>query len=215
MIVEQIMTKDVATLSPSDSIKLALQLMRDRKIRHIPLVNNEKEVIGLVTDRDIKVATPIVLAEDALKEIIDMPLSSIMTRNIITGHPLDFVEEITVLFYDHKIGCLPIVSGGKLVGIITSTDLLHTMVELTGANKPGSQIEIKVENRTGLLYEVAAVFRMHKINIHSVLVYPDPTNEHYKILVFRVATMNPLRVVEKLNDDGLNVLWPKLPGMHS
>lgn len=205
----------MATLSPSDPIKLAVQLMRDRKIRHIPLINEEKEVIGLVTDRDIKMATPIVLAGDALKEIIDMPLSSIMTKNIITGHPLDFVEEITVTFYDHKIGCLPIVSGGKLVGIITSTDLLHTMVELTGANKPGSQIEIKVENRLGLLHDVAAIFLLHKINIHSVLVYPDPEDEFFKILVFRVATMNPLRVVEKLNEAGLHVLWPRLPGMSS
>ncbi|MEK3890367.1 acetoin utilization AcuB family protein [Bacillus sp. FSL K6-3431] len=208
MILEQIMTRDVATLTPSDSIKTALQLMRDRKIRHIPLINEEMQLIGLVTDRDIKIATPILIEADLLNEIIDMPLSTVMTKNIITGHPLDFVEEITVIFYDHKIGCLPIVSGGKLVGIITSTDLLHTMVELTGANKPGSQIEIKVENKPGSLYEVTAVFHKHYINIHSVLVYPDPTDPNYTILVFRVATINPLNLIKNLIKEGLNVLWP-------
>ncbi len=78
---------------------------------------------------------------------------------MITAHPLDFVEEVAVIFYEHKIGCLPIVSDDKLVGIITGTNLLHTMVELTGANQPGSQIEIRVENRPGILYEVTSVFR--------------------------------------------------------
>lgn len=215
MIIEQIMTRDVAVLTPSDTIKTAIRVMRDRKIRHIPLINDEREVIGLVTDRDIKIATPILLAGEMLEEILDMPLSSIMTKSVITGHPLDFVEEITVLFYDHKIGCLPIVSSGKLVGIVTSTDLLHTMVELTGANKPGSQIEIKVENRTGQLHEVSGIFHKLRINIHSVLVYPDPADEQYKILVLRVATINPLAVIEKLRNEGLQVIWPQVPGMQS
>ena len=138
-----------------------------------------------------------------------------MTTKIITGHPLDFVEEVAALFYHHKIGCLPIINRGKLVGIITGTDLLHTMVELTGANKPGSQIEIQVENRPGVLYEVAGVFRKNHINIHSVLVYPDPENEKYKILVFRVATINPLRVIEHLKKEGLHVLWPNMSGFES
>ncbi|MBS4208707.1 acetoin utilization AcuB family protein [Bacillus sp. FJAT-50079] len=210
MKIEQIMTTDVAVLKPTDTIRLAIQIMRDRKIRHLPLVNDQQEVIGLVTDRDIKMATPTMLEGEMIKEIHNMPLSSIMTKNVITGHPLDFVEEITVLFYDYKIGCLPIVNAGKLVGIVTSTDLLHTMVELTGANKPGSQIEIKVENRLGILHDVTRVFLQNNINVHSVLVYPDPNDDAYKILVFRVATMNPLSVVEQLTAEGFQIIWPNL-----
>ena len=119
------------------------------------------------------------------------------------------------LFYNHKIGCLPVIKGSKLVGIITGTDLLHTMVELTGANKPGSQIEIKAENRPGVLYEVARVFWKNNVNIHSVLVYPDPSDELYKILVFRVATINPLNMVDNLKKEGFHVLWPNLLGLKS
>src|SRR5699024_6998351 len=113
---------------------------------------------------------PILIEHKQLKEIMSMPLSSIMKKELITGHPLDFVEEAAVLFYDHKIGCLPIVQQNKLVGIITSTDLLHTMVELTGAHKPGSQIEIKVENRSGKLHEITTVLQEFNANILSILV---------------------------------------------
>jgi acetoin utilization protein AcuB len=89
------------------------------------------------------------------------------------------------------------------------------MVELTGANKPGSQIEIRVPNRTGVLYEASGVFRKHKVNLHSVLVYPDPDDEQYQILVFRIATINPIPMIEALKKEGFDVLWPNMPGISS
>ena len=78
-----------------------------------------------------------------------------MTQNPIIGHPMDFVEEAAVLFYDNKIGALPIISNDKLVGIITETDLLYKYIELTGAHQPGSQIEVRVPNVPGILFEVS------------------------------------------------------------
>ena len=77
----------------------------------------------------------------------------------------------------NKIGCLPIVSNGKLVGIITETDLLYKYIELTGAHQPGSQIEVRVPNKPGYLFEVSKVFQNKKSNVLSVLVYPDKENE--------------------------------------
>ncbi len=112
-------------------------------------------------------------------------------KDVITGHPLDFVEEIAGLFYEHKISCLPIINDHKLVGIVTETDLLRTMVELTGAHQPGSQIEIKVPNITGVLSDIAAIIRNRNANILSVLVYPDKKDDHYKMIVIRVQMMNP------------------------
>ena len=85
-----------------------------------------------------------------------------MKTNMITGHPLDFVEEVGTIFYEHHISCLPIVKEHTLVGIITKTDLLHTLVELTGAHQPSSQIEIKVPNRAGVLSEMTSVFLKEK-----------------------------------------------------
>lgn len=215
MIVEEIMKTDVAYLSPTDTISKAILLMTSKKIRHIPIVNEQHHVVGLITDRDIKDATPSIFRSHENKEDLEKPILSIMKENVITGHPLDFVEEIAALFYEHKISCMPIINDGRLVGIVTETDLLHTLVELTGAHQPGSQIEIKVPNKTGMLLDIATIIKNHKANIQSVLVYPDKKDVNYKIIVIRLQTMNPVAVIEDLKLGGHQVLWPNLPGVSS
>ncbi len=213
MIVEQIMKTDVATLLPTDTIADAIQLMESRKIRHIPIINHEKHLVGLVTVSKIHEATPSIFHANEHPEDMKKPLEMIMERNVITGHPLDFVEEVAGLFYEHKISCLPIINNRELVGILTETDLLRTLVELTGAHQPGSQIEIKIPNLAGKLSEITAVIKNRKANILSVLVYPDKTDDKYKILVIRIQTMNPTLVIQDLKKKGFHVLWPNLPGI--
>lgn len=144
------------------------------------MINEAREVIGVITDRDIKQATPSTLLESNDYSVLDTPVEKIMTSNPITGHPLDFVEETATIFYDNRIGCLPIVSQGKLVGMITESDMLYKFIELTGVTQPGSQIEIRVPNKAGVLFEVSKVFYEHNINVLSVLVYPDKKDELLK-----------------------------------
>ncbi|GIN57716.1 acetoin utilization protein AcuB [Lederbergia ruris] len=213
MIVEEIMKKNVITLTPDDSLRSAIELMHEARIRHLPLMNKKHEIVGLVTERDIKAATPVLLEGDKAQELLEQPLSKIMVTNLITGHPLDFVEEAASLFFIHRIGCLPIVQNKKLVGLVTGTDLLHTLVKLTGADQPGSQIEIRVPNRAGILHEVTSVFKNNQINVLSVLLYPDSHSMDHKVLVFRVATMNPLKLVQTLKEFGHDVIWPNMPGL--
>jgi acetoin utilization protein AcuB len=213
MIVEQMMNTNVSTLQPSNSIKDAIDLLREKKIRHLPITNDKGLVVGVLSDRDIKDATPSNLIDNQQNDIYATPIEDIMTKNPLIGHPLDFVEEVATIFYDQKIGCLPIVSSGKLVGIVTETDLLYKYIELTGAHQPGSQIEVRVPNRPGILFEVSKVFHDHHSNVLSVLVYPDLQNDENKILVFRVKTMNPLGIIEDIRKEGFDVLWPNMPGM--
>ncbi|WLR50240.1 acetoin utilization AcuB family protein [Bacillus tianshenii] len=214
MIVEEIMSKDIVTLLPDDTIEKACEIIHSNSVRHIPIVDTDYHVLGIVSDRDIRDVSPSIFHSEEHMEDLKKPIASIMTEDVITGHPLDFVEDICSIFYEHHIGCLPIVSEGKLVGIVTETDMLHTLVELTGADQPSSLLEIKVKNRAGVLTDVASVFRKNKINIISVLVYPDKS-DNYKILVFRVQTMNPTHVIEDLKNEGYHVLWPNLPGVSS
>ena len=118
--------------------------MQRHRVRHLPIVNENREILGIVSDRNIRDAAPSILTDAAeQKHLLKKSISTIMTTEVITGHPLDFVEEIGCIFYEHHISCLPIENQGKLVGIITETDLLHTLIQLTGANQPGSQIEIE------------------------------------------------------------------------
>ena len=207
------MAKEVITLFPTNTVRDALEIMRDKKIRHLPIITDNGAVVGIITDRDLKEVIPSTLAEYKGRDIYDTEISTIMTKNPITGHPMDFVEESAIIFYRNKIGSLPIVSNNKLVGIITETDLLYKYIELTGAHQPGSQIEVRVPDTPGILFEVSKVFFDQKTNVQSVLVYPDKKNEASKILVIRIKTMNPLNVIEGLKMSGFEVLWPKFPGM--
>lgn len=211
MIVEEIMRTDVLTLKKTDTIESALKILIDNHLRHIPIVDDENNVIGIVSDRDIRDASPSILNKNNGQDALQNPIEKIMTKNVITVHPLDFVEEISAIFYEREIACLPVTKRGKLVGIITEKDMLHTLIQLTGAHQPGTQIEIKVKNIAGMLTNVAAIIGRRNINIHSVLVYPDNLDPNYKILVFRIQTINPMKIIDDLKGEGYTVLWPNLP----
>lgn len=213
MIVEEIMNTHVHSLLPENTVRDAVRLMREGKIRHLPIVNANNEVVGIVTEHDIKNALPSCLREEPNSIIYDAPIADIMVENPIIGHPLDFVEEVALTFYDSKISCLPIVSGGELVGIVTTTDLLYTYIELTGAHKPGSKIDIRVTDREGILYDITKVFHDHKANVLSILIFPDGENEKSRILSIRLQVINPLDIIEDLRALDFDVLWPNLPGI--
>jgi len=213
MIVEEIMKTEVSTLFPTNTIADAMELMDAKRIRHIPIINEENQLVGLVTVAKIREATPSIFHANEHPEDLKKTLDTIMENNVITGHPLDFVEEAAGLFYEHKISCMPIINDKKLIGIITETDLLRTMVELTGVHQPGSQIEIKVRNISGMLSDIATIIRNRKANILSVLVYPDKVDEQNKIIVIRVQLMNPTGLIQDLKEAGHQVLWPNLPGV--
>lgn len=212
MIVEEIMNQNVTTLRPTDTIETALRTLAAHSIRHIPVVNEQYEVVGIISDRDVRDASPSILDECVSKDSLKEPIERIMKYPVMTCHPLDFVEEIGTLFFENKIGCLPVTKGGKLVGIISESTVLYTLVKLTGAHQPSSQVEIQVKNEPGILGKVVAVFSELKINIVSVLVYPAK-EESDKVLVFRIQTMNPLKAIEELEQKGYHVLWPNIAGM--
>lgn len=213
MIVEEIMKTEIHTLSPKSTVRDAVNLMREKDIRHVPIVTKENGVVGIVTEHDIKNALPSYLQEKSNSPLKDAPIEQIMNKNPIVGHPLDFVEEVAVTFYDSKISCLPIVSAGELVGIVTTTDLLYTYIELTGAHQPGSKIDIRVNDRPGMLFEITKVFHENNANVLSVLVYPDGKNKESRIVSVRLQVINPLHIIEDLRKQGYDVLWPNLPGV--
>lgn len=210
MLLEDIMKTEVHSLRPQQTVQDVIDLFERERIRHAPVLDNGK-VVGVVTDRDLKDALPSRFTVSPKGEPYKKLVEEIMTKNPITAHPMDSVEEIAMVFYEQKVGCLPVISSGNLVGFITETDLLYTFIELTGTHQPGSQIEIRVHDRSGILLEVSEIFYRRKTNVLSVLVYPDREKAENKILVFRVQTMNPLPLINDLRKEGFDVLWPKMP----
>ncbi|MYL34092.1 CBS domain-containing protein [Pontibacillus yanchengensis] len=215
MLVEQIMKTQVITCKPTETIESALKLLNDHHIRHIPIVDESNQVIGIVSDRDVRDASPSIfhIHQDNDENELQNELRSIMSTPVTTIHPLDFVEEIASIFYEQEIACLPVTKANKLVGIVTEKDMLYTLIQLTGVNVQSSQIELKVINKPGILPEVTAVLGRRKVNITSVLIYPYEPDQRYKILVFRLQTMNPMPIIEDLHAEGYEVLWPNMPGI--
>ncbi len=215
MLVEAIMKTEVIKLQPHENIETALKLLNQFHIRHIPIVDEQDQVIGIVSDRDVRDASPSIFHLNPDQNELQNTLEKIMTTPVITVHPLDFVEETASIFYEHEISCVPVTKSNKLVGIVTEKDMLYTMIQLTGVHVQSSQIELKVFDKPGILPEVTTVLGRRKVNITSVLVYPYQQDEKYKIIVFRVQTMNPNPIIEDLKAEGYEVLWPNLPGIET
>ncbi|WP_067727510.1 acetoin utilization AcuB family protein [Oceanobacillus damuensis] len=208
MLVEDIMKTEVTTLPPTASIADALILLQENRLRHLPIVDQENHVIGIVSDRDVRDASPSIFLKDASSSELENEIHTIMSTPVITIHPMDFVEEVAAIFYDKEIACLPVVSSNQLVGIVTEKDMLYTLIQLTGTHVQSSLIEVKVPHRPGILPEVAAIFGKRKTNIVSVLIYPYKNDSNYKILVFRIQTLNPTPVIQDLREAGYQLLWP-------
>lgn len=192
MLVDEIMTRRVITATPEMTVADARALTREHRIRHLPLLEAGR-LVGIVTDRD-------------LREAGQGRVGDIMQPDVITTHPLDPVGEAARLLAEHRIGCLPVVQAGDLVGIVTETDLLRQLVSLLGVDRPGSQIEVTVEDRPGVLAEVADVIRQHRVNVVSVLT-PRHREPGKRRLVFRIATIDPRRVIADLKSRQYEVRW--------
>ncbi|UOQ47121.1 CBS and ACT domain-containing protein [Gracilibacillus caseinilyticus] len=214
MLVKDIMKEDVITLTSSATVLHALQLMKEHNIRHIPVINNERHVIGIVSDRDIRDASPSILEPSFEKELLKKPISAIMTYPVVTIHPYEFFEEVASIFYQKEFACLPVVQNKQLTGMITEKDFLYAFIQLTGTHAPSTQLEIKVPDRIGVLSDVCQFFTIRQIKIVSVYSFPDPKQQNYKVLVFRIQTMNPIMVVRDFESSEYEVLYPYWEDQH-
>ncbi|TMW71745.1 acetoin utilization AcuB family protein [Alteribacter natronophilus] len=212
MMLEDIMKTDVVSVKPADRLDRAFKLMEDHKIRHLPVTDEEMTIIGIVSDRDLRDASPSVF-NPSESSFAEKEVSSIMKRDVITALPTDFVEDAATVMVENQFSCLPIEREDRLVGIITDSDLLKTLVRLTGADLPTSRLEVQVPNISGMLTRAASLISEQGVNIQSVLVYPAK-NPEKKTLVFRVETMDTRKLVERMEAHEFTVLWPEqTPGM--
>lgn len=207
MLVEEIMKRDVITIGPEDSVHAAMGKTKEHRIRHLPVVEGER-LVGIVSDRDLRDVSPSNLLQvqdiDILKST---KVKDIMKCNVLTAHPLDGLEEVARVMYEYRIGCLPVVKGGKLVGILTETDILRVLVELTGTLEQGTTMEILVPDRPGALAEVTLAIKNHGINLCSVLMRcgHEPNT---RLITAKLQTKNVSTIIEEIERLGFKVLFP-------
>lgn len=193
------MTVNPITVEPSTPVVEALRLMEGRKIRRLPVLENG-EVVGIVTLLDlmrVSASPATTLSVYELRYLLDkLTVREAMTRRVITVSPDSPIEQAALLMREHKIGGLPVVEDGRLVGIITETDIFDAFVDLLGVRKPGSRLEIDCADRPGVLARIASVIAGHGLNIHSVVTTPAPPGRAH--LVCRVEGDDPASLAAEL-----------------
>ncbi|WP_028309656.1 CBS and ACT domain-containing protein [Desulfitibacter alkalitolerans] len=207
MLVKEIMTQNVITVSPNTNIFEALALINQHRIRHLPIIN-DTELVGIVSDRDLRDVKPSTLESENMDFLKAIKVEQIMKTNVITAHPLDSVDEAAALLYRNRIGSLPVINGGKIVGIVTHGDLIRALVELMGVDTPGSLIVIEFLDRPGVLADVAEIMKKMDININSVFLRKVKDKPGFSTLTMRVGTMVPDGIISEIRKVGFKVLWP-------
>jgi acetoin utilization protein AcuB len=204
MLVREIMHADPVSIGPDTPIERAAAMMREGNIRHLPVVEGDR-LVGVVTDRDLRLATSSLSARPCSPSA---PVREIMSHPVETTHPLDPIEVAARVMRELKIGCLPVLDGPRLVGIVTGVDILDALLQLTGVERPSGRIEVRLVDQPGELARLTALLGEQKLNIHSILSYPD--GEHRGRTVLRVGTMDVRALAERLCDAGFEVLWPSV-----
>jgi acetoin utilization protein AcuB len=215
LLVKDSMTREVVVLSPQATAGEALALCREKRIRHLPVVEDDR-LVGIVSDRDLRSATPALGDPDRAEALGRILVPEVMARDVSTALPDDPVEEAANVMREKKIGCLPVVEDDRLVGIITSSDVMGALVQLMGAHEPGSRLVVSMPDRPGTLAGAAGIFGELGINLVSTVSGPrqePPPGEQgpWRAAIFRIDTINPTEAIEILERAGYAVLWPPGP----
>jgi acetoin utilization protein AcuB len=208
LLVRDSMTQELVTVVPETTAAEALALCRTNRIRHLPVLEGGR-LVGLISDRDLRAATP-ALGDPARAEALDrVRVADEMARDVITAHPEDPIEDAAMAMYERKFGCLPVVDGGELVGMVTSSDVMRALVRLVGAHEPGSRLEVALPSRSGSLADVTQIVRDEGVDIVSILASSEHEDEAgERVAVLRVSTIDPKHLVESLRAAGYRILWP-------
>jgi acetoin utilization protein AcuB len=213
MLVEKRMTRDPLVVSPDQSLAEALRLTRSRRVRHLPVVEDGL-LVGIVTDRDVRLAMPSPFTEPDAERVAFLdrtPVSAVMKRDVAALGPLDTVEDAARQMRRLRIGALPVVdAGGRVLGILSESDVLDAFVEILGASGASSRLEVALRDRPG---ELARAMRIvgeeHGINICSMMVPPARPGEG-RLAVLHIATIDPRDAIATLEAAGFRVGWPSL-----
>ncbi len=207
------------TIHPEASFFEARSLIHDKGVRHLPVVDKEKRLVGIVTEGDIREAGPSDVAMLSVKELTallgTLKVSELMVpkEKVITISPDTLIEEAIQLMHDHKIGCLPVVDQGKLYGIFTETDALAHFVDVFGFKQKGTRLSVAFEDKVGAMAGILDVFRRHNVDVISI-VSASFLVEGKRIAAIRIRTEEYEPIAKDLEKAGYPVLsvgkWPSI-----
>jgi acetoin utilization protein AcuB len=197
MKIHTLMVRDPITISAHASISDAIELMKINSIRHLPVVDEDNSLKGFLTLADLKQGLiPSMLG--------DLNLRDLMIKEPITVGPEDDVEIAAQLIYKHKIGGMPVAEGGKLVGIITATDILRTFIDMMGILTSTSRIDVVVDDQPGGFKKALQIINDKGADIINISMTADQSGQ--RVYYFRLAACKTAGIKKALQKAGYEVL---------
>ena len=215
MLVCDIMQAEVVTAPPTASLTTLLQLLQARGFRHVPIVDGQA-LVGIVSDRDVKqsMASAATSAEGRERDrlLAGLTAAHIMARSVRTIGPMFAVEDAVKLMVTHRISAVPVTDGGRLVGLVTDTDVLQLFARALGVMEPSSRVDVIVptDGRAPLGDLIRAV-EGSGARISSVMTLAAA--EGGREVILRLATIDPGPATKAIDAAGFAVRGgaPRLP----
>jgi acetoin utilization protein AcuB len=208
MFVGRRMTRTVITVSRDSSILHVRNLLREKNINQVPVVEGKK-VVGIITDGDIRENSASPASTLSIHELnyllSEMKAGDIMTRNPATVSPETPVEEAARILNERKIGCLPVVKNDELVGIITTCDMLNVLLEVMGVGTPSSRIELSIASDMGEICNIAGIVKDMGLSIISMVSTLNRNDPETRFSVLRVNTDDIRELCKALRSAGYKV----------
>lgn len=205
MLVKERMSRHPVSITPDTSLYDALRIMREDKIRRLPVLDKKGKLVGIVLEKDLLYASPSPASTLSVYEmnylIAKITVSDIMTKEVITTCEDCTLEEAARIMVDNHISGLPVMRGDTLVGMITESDLFKIFLELLGARVWGLRVAIKVAEQPGFLAKLTEKLASHGGNIVTLGTFygDDPTNREVVIKVQGIAREVMEKIITELN----------------
>jgi acetoin utilization protein AcuB len=204
------MTTDVVMVTSDTPLVKARDVLREHNIKQLPVIDSGGSLVGILTDRDIKQAWASPATTLSIYELTyvlqKLNVESVMVKDVITITPGATIERAARILYDHKIGSLPVIDADKLVGIITSTDLMEVLLDALGIKEESGRLVVLVRDRIGVLADVCGLLKHENISIVSMVTLPLHMHPGIFELVMRVTVVDRDRAVECLKQAGYKVI---------
>ena len=189
MIIERRMTKNPVTCTPDMSIQDASDLMTREPVHRLPVLDKGGRLVGVISEKDILKAAPSPASTLSAYEtnylLSKLTVKKIMSRNPVTVTKDTTVEDAATMMVDQDLSCLPVLEDGKLVGIVSKSDLFKMLLETFGARIPGTTISFLVEDQKGCMAKIIGDISSHGLFLVtcSVLNGTDSSNKLINIKV--------------------------------
>jgi len=211
MLVKDRMTRHPLMVEPAMPITTARAYMQDNRIRHLPIVGDGKRLLGLITRSTLTMGVPARVPSFNLLDL-DAVLSritvgDIMLRDVATIDEDATLEQAARVMLDRKIGCLPVVEDGIVIGIITESDLLAATMELLGARRPGVRLTALIPDECGSLAGVVNAISNQGGSIMASVTYPSERDKLRWAVVIKVDNMSRDQLVRALKGlEGIEIV---------